>query len=162
MANAKSNTFDTIIVRSPFVDEFDQYDKLAEECAKAGVTHVTFTEIERSFWELDDPDDPYLQWSIVHTGIFKIFPPELLKNWTPEDYAKQAQEVIARKAQILKKHGLKGAVFLYDPMWWPEDIFLKYPHLRGPRVDQPRRCVHPRFAPCVDQPEVLEMYQHAF
>ncbi len=154
--------FTKLILRSPFVDEYDRYADLAGRCAAAGVTHLTFTEMERSFWEIDDPEDPYLHWSVVHTSLFKIFPPALLRDWVPADYAARARESIARRAAILKDAGLKGAVFLYDPMYWPERIFQRHPELRGPRVDQPLICKHPRYAPCTDCPEVLEMYRDGF
>ncbi len=154
--------FAKLIVRSPFVDEYDRYADLAGRCAAAGVTHLTFTEIERSLWEIDDPADPYLHWSVVHTSLFKIFPPALLQDWVPADYAARARESIARRAAILKDAGLKGAVFLYDPMYWPERVFQRHPELRGPRVDQPLICKNPRYAPCTDRPEVLEMYREGF
>jgi len=157
-----SEVFKTIIVRNPFVDELERFEKLARECKQAGVTHLTFTEVEPSLWEIDDPLDPYLHWSVVHTSLFKLFPPAILQDWVPADYASRQRELISAKAVILKKIGLKGAAFLYDPIYWPESVFKKYPHLRGPRVDAPHSCVHPRYSPCIDHPEVLDMYYSGF
>jgi len=154
--------FKSIVIRSPFVDELDRFARLADDCVRAGVTHLTFTEIEPSFWEIEDPMDPYPHWAIVHTSLFKVFPPDILSGWVPADYAARARESIAARAAILKKVGLKGASFLYDPMRWPERIFRAHPELRGPRTDAPTQCAHPAFAPCVDRPEVLAMYRAAF
>ncbi len=154
--------FQSLIIRNPYVDDMDAFARLAENCLKAGVTHLTFSEIERSLWEVDDPRDPYLHWSIVHTSLFKLFPPALLADWVPQDYATRARACVANKAKILAESGLRGAVFLYDPMYWPEAVFHHRPDLRGPRVDAPTQCIHPRYAPCVDHPEVLAMYRDAF
>jgi len=157
-----SGPFQTLVVRNPFLYEMEEFKRLAGRCAEAGVTHLTFTEIERSYWEIDDPRDPYIHWSVVHTSMLKLFPPEVLKDWAPRDYVKRAREVIAARAAILKETGLKGATFLYDPMYWPESAFRRRPDLRGPRVDHPERCLHPRYAPCIDHPETLAFYRDAF
>lgn len=154
--------FNTLIIRNPFVDELDRFEALAANCKKSGVTHLTYTEVEPSLWEIDDPNDPYLHWSVVHTSMFKIFVPDRLKGWVPEAYAKRQRSLIEQRAKVLKQHGLKGAAFMYDPIYWPESVFRAYPEFRGPRVDAPHSCVHPRYAPCVDHPEVLKMYQEAF
>ncbi|HPN84825.1 MAG TPA: hypothetical protein PK821_05755 [Victivallales bacterium] len=154
--------FNTIVLRNPFVEDMKKFREFANRSADAGVTHLTFTEIERSYWEIDDPADPYLNWSIVHTSMLKIFPPEILKDWVPTEYAKRAREMISERASILKEAGLKGASFLYDPMYWPEEVFQRRPDLRGPRTDMPERCIHPRYSPCIDHPEVLSFYRDSF
>lgn len=154
--------FKTLVIRNPFVEDMDRFEELAVNCVESGVTHLTYTEVEPSLWEIDDPKDPYLHWSVVHTSMFKLFVPDLLKEWVPEEYARRQRELIAEKARILKKHGLKGAAFLYDPMYWPEAVYRAYPEYRGPRVDNPHSCLHPRYSPCVDHPEVLAMYQKSF
>ncbi len=158
---AQDKPFKTIVIRNPFVNELNCFEQLARRCVEAGVTHLTFTEVEPSLWEIDDPLDPYLNWSIVHTSMLKLFPPDILKEWVPAEYARRARELIAARAAVLKKVGLKGAAFLYDSLYWPEAVFHKYPDLRGPRVDAPHSCIHPRYAPCVDRPEVLDMYRSA-
>lgn len=154
--------FKSLVIRNPFVEEMDQFEELAQRSAKSGVTHLTYTEVEPSLWEIDDPKDPYLHWSVVHTSMFKLFVPDLLKGWIPEEYAQRQRELVAAKAKILKKHGLLGAAFIYDPLYWPEEIFRRNPDLRGPRVDAPHSCIHPRYSPCVDHPDVLRMYRESF
>lgn len=154
--------FNSLVIRSPYTDDLLGFASFAERAAAAGVTHITVTELPRSFWELDDPADPYLHWSIVHASAFKIVPPKLLQKWVPISYAREAQRIIEKKSIIVKRAGLRAAAFFYDPMYWPEDVFRAYPHLRGPRVDQPRRSIHARFSPCIDHPEVLALYRNAF
>jgi hypothetical protein len=43
----------------------------------------------------------------------------------------------------------------------PEAFFTNHPELRGARVDHPNRSRVARFAPCVDEPEVLAMYKES-
>jgi hypothetical protein len=46
-----------------------------------------------------------------------------------------------------------------DTHYLPEAFFERYPHLRGPRVDHPRRSRREEFTYCVDLPETREMIE---
>src|SRR5208282_1534989 len=58
---------------------------------------------------------------------------------------------------ILKELKLDAVFSGTNTQMLPEDFFRQYPHLRGPRVDNPVRSGQEAFAWCVDQPETLEM-----
>lgn len=66
-------------------DEFRQSVELAKEC---GMTHVIISQIEKSIWQWNrDRRDPYPNWGMGQTSIFKIVVPDGLKKYLPLDYA---------------------------------------------------------------------------
>jgi hypothetical protein len=66
--------------------------------------------------------------------------------------------LIEARCKILRRLGLKAHWGANIPQVMPEAFFTAYPHLRGPRVDQPNRSRTARFSMCVDQPETLRLY----
>ncbi len=156
-----TNVFKNIIISNPYRD-LGKYEAAVIRAKQAGVTHVSVScPGEKSRWELDDPDDPYLNWSIIHNSLFKVIVPEVLAAWVPPEYAARNLQLIKERCRIIKKHGLKASFLAYEPMWWPESVFAQHPHLRGPRVDHPRRSRHPRFSPDLFHDEVLALYTAA-
>jgi len=154
-----NSLFDQSILTIPFSD-LSRFRETAQSAAAAGITHVSVSYLpEKSRWEIDDESDPYLQWSIIHASIFKICVPEPLKKWVPADYASRMLGIIQERCKILKSLGVKAAFLAYEPFWWPESVYEKYPHLRGPRVDHPKRSRHARFSPDLTHPKVLELYR---
>lgn len=153
-----TSAFKHIIVSNPY-KELGQFEKAVILAKQAGVTHISVSCMaEKSRWEIDDPLDPYLNWSIVHNSIFKVLVPELLAGWIPKDFAQKNLQMVKDRCAVIKKHGLKASFLAYEPMWWPEQVFARAPHLRGPRVDHPRRSRHPRFSPDLFHDEVMTMY----
>jgi hypothetical protein len=161
MPDPAKNAFQTIIVSNPYRDlgKFEEAVILAKQ---AGVTHVSVScPGEKSRWEMDDPADPYLNWSIIHNSVFKAIVPELLAEWIPADFAGRNLALIQARCRIVKRHGLKASFLGYEPLWWPELVFARHPELRGPRVDHPRRSRHPRFSPDLFHEEVGALYAGA-
>jgi hypothetical protein len=93
--------------------------------------------------------------------IFKVIVPEALRPFLPGDYARKNLDIITQRCAILKEFGLKAAFLGKEPAWLPEAVYLAYPAWRGPRCEQPRRARKPYYAPCIDHPEILAMYQQA-
>lgn len=108
--------------------------------------------------------DPYPSWYNHKLGLLKVVPPEPLQphvssEW--EAWADEITDVLDRRCQILRRYDLKAAYATNEPQVLPEDVFAEHPLWRGPRVDQPNRSRKPHFAPCVDHPDVREMYRSA-
>jgi hypothetical protein len=98
---------------------------------------------------------------MLHATIFKIVVPEELKSFLPLEYARKNMEIIVQRCAVLKALGLKAAFVGKEPAWLPEAVYRNHPEWRGPRCEHPRRSRHAYYAPCVDHPKVLEMYQNA-
>jgi hypothetical protein len=77
----------------------------------------------------------------------------------PADFVAKNRELLLGKAAIVRELGLEAAAELKENHFLPEAFFQKYPQLRGPRVDHPRRSKREEFSWCVDLPETREMIE---
>jgi len=139
-----------------------EFDAFAAEAKEHGATHVRITEnIPPSLYQFDVEGDPYPAWYIYHADLMKIFPPARLQPYVNMEYAEFMASLLEERCKILRKYGLKGYFRSNEPHVLPEKFFVDNPQLRGPRIDHPHRSTTARFAACVDQPEVLEMYRES-
>jgi hypothetical protein len=61
-------------------------------------------------------------------------------------------------AALARSYGLKPGFVCYEPRCVNEEIFDRYPELRGSRTDHPGRSLQPRYALDIANPLVLEHY----
>jgi len=145
-----------------FLNDLEVFERRVQKAASCGFTHFDIGQLhDRGRWAIDDPSDPWLQWNLANPSLFKILPPDELKDFVPVDEAAINLNLVINKGKILEKYGLKGMFTTWDPTWMPESFFHKHPEWRGPRIDHPRRSMHKRFAPCMDHPGVLALYREA-
>ncbi len=140
----------------------EEFRQLAKQAAELGATHVSISDLPKSRWQWElDMNDPYPNWGMLVTSLFKVVVPDELKPFLPADYAKKNLQIVKERCAILKEYGLKAAFFGKEPAWLPEAVYQAHPNWRGPRCEHPRRARHTYYAPCIDQPEVLAMYRKA-
>lgn len=143
-------------------DTLEEFRTAAEAAAKMGVTHVYVSELPKSRWQWEmDLSDPYPNWGMMHSAIFKVVPTPELAQWVPQDYVEKNWQLLQQRCAILKELGLKAAFKGCEPGWLPEGVYAAHPDWRGARCDHPRRSRRPYFSPCIDNPEVLAMYRSA-
>ena len=134
----------------------------AQKARSAGATHMMISQLEKSRWIWErDRRDPYPNWGMLSAAVFKIIVPAKLKGHLPEDFAQRNLAKLRARSEILKKYGLKGALQFCEPFYLPELVYQEHPTWRGPSCEHPRRARLKYFSPCVDQPEVLELYRQA-
>ncbi len=144
------------------VTDLQEFEAKVAAAKKAGATHILITEVEKSRWIWEkDLSDPYPNWGMLNSALFKIIVPDELKRWLPTDYAARNLELVKGRAKICKKYGLKCAAHFCEPFYLPEEVFRAHPEWRGPRCDHPRRARNYYYSPCMDHPQVLEMYRKA-
>jgi len=146
-------------VETRTIEEF----KVAAERAKAmGVTHMTVGHLPRSrwMWELD-LTDPYPNWSMGHTQLFKLVCPPELEKYLPIPFITRCIDIVKSRCDVLNSLGMKGALSSNEPFWLPEAVYRDHPSWRGARCDHPRRSKHSYYSPCIDNPEVLSLYRNA-
>ena len=137
----------------------EEYRRLAELACELGATHLSASQVELSMWQWNvNRYDPYPNWSLHRPTIFKFIVPDELKGYLPEDYAKRNLETLAKRVEILKEFGLKATFNGMEPAYLPEKVYRDHPAWRGPRCDQSRRARTEYYAPCIDNPEVRDMY----
>ena len=143
-------------------DDLKEFEKQVELAKEHGFTHVNISTLtERTDYSGEDKDSPWCEWSVITPSIFKHVLPAGLEDAFPKDFVKRQFEVLKKRHDILGKYGLKCAYWGNEPHWLSNRIFEQHPEWRGPRVDNSLRSVGLFFAPCVDNPEVLELYRQA-
>lgn len=143
-------------------NNLEEFRQKATKAAELGATHITISQIEKSRWQWDrDLNDPYPNWGMLVTALFKIIVPKELEAWLPVDYANRNLKLIKERSAILKELGLKGSFHMKEPCYLPEEVFRTHPEWRGPRCDHPRRARNFYYSPCIDRDDILEMYTKA-
>jgi hypothetical protein len=154
--------FRTVVFGSPSVDLAD-FERFAIRARQSGATHVMITaeDLPWSFWQYDTPGDPYPTWVISNPGLLKIAPPPAVRPHVSLEHAEKLMGILEARCRILRGLGLKAAFHTFEVQMLPESVFEEHPLWRGPRVDHPQRSRVARFAPSLDHPEVLALYQEA-
>ena len=147
----------------------EEFKKVAEVAAETGFTHVDLgcSMLERSRHQLNNNGvwckdyDFYPEYTAAFPGFFKFFVPAKLRPYLPEETAKRNLESMHIRAEILQSAGLKGSFLGGEPQFLPEAAFEDHPEWRGARSDYAGRSQVAYFSPCIDQPEILELYSEA-
>jgi len=138
------------------------YRTIAKFASEIGATGMEMSQIEPSMWQWNNNRfDPYPCWSMHRGSVFKFIVPKQLEPYIPADYTKRNVELLKKHAAILKEYGLKGYFEDMDPAYLPEQAYLDHPSWRGPRCDQARRARTEYYAPCIDDPEMRDMFVNA-
>jgi hypothetical protein len=98
------------------------------------------------------------EYASYNMTVGAFFPDERMTPFIPVHLIEKNRELLFSKVEVLREFGLYAAFRSNEPRYLPEIFYQSYPHLRGPRVDHPRRSTQMAFAPCFHQPETVEMY----
>lgn len=152
------------IVFGCYTSNIKEFEDFVIRAKKSGATHINLSNEDLPFakWEYDVEGDPYPSWVFTNMGLLKIATPEILKKYLPQDYSESVFSILEARCKVLRKFGLKAAFKTFEPQMLPEKVYEDYPLWRGPRVDHPCRSRVPRWAPDIDNPEVLQLYKEAF
>ena len=139
------------------------FENFARRAKQSGATHIVLTaeDLPWAYWQMDTPGDPYPAWAMSNVGLLKVVPPAALKPYFPEEYSQAVAGILKPRCQVLRKLGLKAAFTSFEPQILPERVYQDHPKWRGPQVDHPLRSRVPRFAPNIDDPEVLGLYRES-
>ena len=115
---------------------------------------------EKADYEIPEGGSPWHEYAAFDRGISKFYPDKKIAPFIPEEFVKKNSQLISGKMEIIRDLGLNAGFRFNEPYYLPKEFFEAYPHLRGPRVDHPRRSLQKEFAPCFNQEETREMYQN--
>ncbi|MBL0157330.1 MAG: hypothetical protein IPP47_09555 [Bryobacterales bacterium] len=161
-AGAAQSRFKTVIF-GRHSDSLASFESFARQAKQSGATHVVLTaeDLPWAMWQMDTPGDPYPAWAVSNVGLLKVSPPDALLPFLPKDYAGTVLSILRSRCEVLRKLGLKAAFTTFEPQMLPEAVYEAHPLWRGPQVDHPLRSRVPRFAPSIDNPEVLALYRES-
>jgi hypothetical protein len=139
----------------------EDYEAIARQACKLkpyGQIHMNVSTLAaKSFHEIPAGGSPWHEYASNNPAPYKFFPHEMVKPFLPAEFVRKNRELLLRKAEILRTLGVSAAFWSYDPNFLPEEFFQAYPHMRGPRVDHPRRSRQEAFAPCLNVPDTRRM-----
>jgi hypothetical protein len=160
--NSFNSKFEKIVFGC-YARDIKEFEEFAIRAKKSGATHINLSNEDLPFakWEYDTENDPYPSWVFTNMGLLKIATPAALKPYLPQDYAEKVLSIIEERCKVLRKYGLKAAFRTFEPQMLPEKVYTDHPLWRGPRVDHPSRSRVARWAPDIDNPEVLKLYYEA-
>ena len=104
------------------------------------------------------PHDSYA-WYLSYAPALDAFVESSLTKgiYRPEELAANLADLHAA-ADLGRRYGLKLGFVCYEPRCVAEEIFDRYPGLRGSRTDHPGRSLQPRYALDIANRQVLEHY----
>ena len=111
-----------------------------------------------AFHDLPPGGSPWHEYCVQAAPFIRVLPHPKLAPFMPKAFVRKNLDLLRARVRVLKKLGLGAAYYGQEPFYAPEAFFRKYPHLRGPRVDHPRRGLKDEFSLCTDEPEVRRMY----
>ncbi len=151
----------TFIIDNSLTDlnEFRDLVKVASRLKEYGRVQVNIgTLADKSFHEIPPGGNPWNEYASNNPALYKFFPDPEIAPFIPADFVMKNRKLLLDKAKILRENGMEAAFFANEPAFLPAAFFEANPHLRGPRVDHPRRSTNPCFSPCLSTREMQEMY----
>ena len=148
------------LVHAPIRD-LDDYRAIGEHACKLkgyGDVQINISTLAaKSFHTIPPGGSPWHQYASNNPCPQNFFPHAKLKPFIPADFVEKNRKLLLAKAKILRELGLNAAFWSYEPNFLPEEFYEAYPHMRGPRVDHPRRSRQEAFSPCLAVPDTQEM-----
>ena len=142
------------------LDEFRGFVKIAARLKPYGRVQVDIGILaDKSWYEMPSGGSAWHEYATDAGAMYKFFPHPKIAPFLPAEWVAANRKLLLAKAAMLREAGLDAAFSSNDTHFLPEEFFRKYPELRGPRVDHPRRSRHEEFSWCVDRPETLEMIE---
>jgi hypothetical protein len=140
--------------------EFRAYAELAARMKQYGRVQIQVSALaDKSWYEIPEGGSPWHDYACLIPAPWKFYPHPKIAAHLPADWVEQNRKLMLAKAAILRELGLEAVFQARETHLLPESFFQQYPHLRGARVDHPRRSTKEAFSWCVDQPETLEMIE---
>lgn len=79
------------------------FEREAVQAAQAGATHMYVMDVPKRFEEWSaHPGDPYPNWGMLQTCLFKLVVPRALEPYLDADYARRNLELVRRRSEIVK------------------------------------------------------------
>jgi hypothetical protein len=153
--------FQSLMVSPPWSTEPDGVRRYCEEVKSFGATDIIANRLADPYplHVIEQPGNPYVWFTTWGPSLDQYVSSKLTYGLYPEVYLGRNRLILRRMIDIFKEYGLRPWLFCGEPRFLPERFYRVYPHLRGPRVDNPNCSVTPLYAPCTDYPEVHEHYR---
>ena len=142
------------------IKEFKEFAKIAGRLKPYGDVQIQISELaDKSWYEMPTKNSPWHEYANEFPCMEKFFPHPKIAPFIPTDWVEKNRQLLFAKLEVLRELGLNAAYSGDETHFLPQAFFDQYPHLRGPRIDHPRRSTQPEFSWCVDLEETREMIE---
>lgn len=157
--SAEKSTFDLFLTQyARLIRGFDP-TRYIKEYARLGFTHIEVNALAFPHpAEEGKEGEFYPEFYTYCPGLDQFITTRLNEGIYPDDYLKANLSLLKHYAEISVKYGLTPGLLCFEPRSVPEELFDRYPTLRGPRVDHPFRSFKPRFSLSLAHPVVQKHY----
>lgn len=158
-ATASQKTFN-FVVASHSSENFRANAEVAARLKPYGRVQVNVSTLpDKSWYTIPEGGSSWHEYAAYNPTFFKFFPHPKVEPFIPPDVVAANRKLLREKAAVVRELGLGASFWAYGVNFLPEAFFEKYPQLRGPRVDHPRRGTKEEFSLCVDLEENRDMYR---
>ncbi len=143
------------------IRDFDDEPYIAA-IAETGFTHLEVNALQAHMpYEDFVPFEFYPSFYNYCAGFNHFIDTELTRGMWPAHYLDANLNRLKAIADLGRTYGLKPGMLMFEPRTLPERFFVKYPTLRGARVDHPFRSRLPRYTLTQDHPVVVRHYRES-
>ena len=129
------------------------------ELARLGCSHVPVNVLAATqAAEQGVPGEDYPRFYVYSPDIDQFVETELTRGLYAPEYLQANLALLKKNAALAVAYGLTPGLTVCSPRTMPEAFFLKYPYLRGARVDHPFRSYRPRYTATLSHPLVRWHY----
>ena len=135
-------------------------EEYVRQVARLGFSHLSINSLGAGpAYESGPPGDVYSWFYDYSPDLDQFVDSSLLKGYYPAEYLKSNLERLKSNAALALKYGLVPGLHINSPRSMPEEFWLRYPFLRGARIDHPRESFRPRYTLAMAHPAVQEHYR---
>ena len=143
--------------------DFDVLASQAQKLTSHGRVEIGISSLaERTLSDVPPGGSSWHDYTTTLPSLEKFFPHRDLAQFTNSEHIRKNQALLRAKVAIVTRRKLNAAAQFHVPWLLPEEFFAKFPRLRGPRIDHPRRSRREAYAMCVDRPEGRAFYADMF
>ncbi len=150
---------DGFLANLPRLARYYDPEATIQELARIGCSHVTVNELASpAAAEQGVPGEIYPRFYETSPDLDQFVETDLTRGLYPPEYLQANLDLLKKNATLALAYGLTPGLTVCSPRTMPEAFFVKYPYLRGARVDHPFRSYRPRYTPTLSHPVVRWHY----
>jgi len=130
-----------------------------ERLRRRGVTHVMVNQAMVNIPLAMQPDRPYYGFCAYGPGPDKYVTSIYNEGIFSAELLALNRELLMHNVNLARQYGFRCAMRCVEPIFMMESFFRRYPHLRGPRIDNPACSTDPVYALCPMMPEAQDHYR---
>jgi len=155
---AAEKTFMFNIRAARDIDTFRSYAELAVRMKKYGNVQIAISGISDKVWfQIPEGGSPWHEYACYMNAPWMYYPHPDIVPHIPAEWVEANRKLLQAKRKIINELGLDAIFAGKNTEMLPESFFVAHPHLRGPRVDHPRRTSEEAFSWCTDLEETRDI-----